>query len=242
MSLGTRRGDTGPECAPTEYDLSMQGNAVYRPPCENTAEMGRTKNLLAVALLSAAALASATLTAYWLSILARGDWKYPELILPICAAGLVALLIVGIITRICTHGRNKLAMLRLAVVLLAGCSVAASGVFFGALDNCRLSCGTHVKTQSKSPSGNWTAIYFTEKCVSVARYCPTIWHVSVVGASDHSANTMGKVFSIDNDPSVELEWKSDNLLLIRYWPAAGVLRRREGVGAVRIEFQPFPIL
>ena len=204
--------------------------------------MRRRWKFISVALLSGLALGSATLTAYWLSILARGAWKYPELLLPICVVGLVAFLILGVIASICIQGRDKLAVLRFAAVLTAVCVMAASGVFFGVLDNCRLSCGTRIKVESKSPTGHWKAIWFTEKCASVARYCPTISHVSVVREAEHSVGAVGNAFSIDTDLGVELEWKSDDLLLIRYWPLARVLRRTDGVGAVRIEYLPFAVL
>ena len=139
---------------------------------------------ISVALLSILALTTATLTAYSFSILSRGEWEYRELIAPICTAGLVTLLLLGLIATVCTRGRSSRTTAGLTLLLIAACSMLTAGVFFGVLDNCRLRCGTRPKMELKSPTGRWTAVWLIESCPSTSRYCPTISHVIVVAEAE----------------------------------------------------------
>jgi hypothetical protein len=50
------------------------------------------------------------------------------------------------------------------------------------------------------------------------------------------------VFGVDMDGGVELQWQSEDRLLIRYWGPARVLRREDRAGAVRTEYLPIAAL
>lgn len=91
--------------------------------------------------------------------------------------------------------------------------------------------------KSKSPTGQWSAILLSEKCMSATRYCPAISHVAVV-ANARQPRVSESAFSIESASMVELTWKSDSRLIIRYWPLGRILKRTNTVGPVQIEYQP----
>lgn len=192
--------------------------------------MQRTGNLAWTVVLSTVALVCATLTAYWTSVWWRGAKQYHELIAPMCVSAIVAILMLLIVAALHSGRRGRWAVARLSALLMVGCAAAASGVFFAVLDNCRLSCGTRLRAESRSPNGRTNAMLLLQSCSSVARYCPTISHVSVVGGSTSSSRITQTVFSLGADGGVELQWKAEDQLLIRYWPLARVL---EGPSRVR---------
>ena len=187
------------------------------------------------------ALVCATLTAYWTSIWWRGSKQYHEFIAPMCVSAIVAILVLLGVAALHRGRRGRWGFAGLSALLIIACAGAASGVFFEVLDNCRLSCETRLRAESRSPNGRTNARLLLESCSSVARYCPPISHVSVVSESTGSAITQ-TVFSLDADGGVEFQWKAEDQLLIRYWPWARVLRREGQVGSVRIEYLPIPVL
>lgn len=194
-----------------------------------------------IVLLAVFAAGTSLATAYSFSILARGAWKDRELVVPICAAALATILALSFISALCTGTRHLWITAGVTVALTVACGAVTTGLFFGVLENCHLSCGTKTKAISRSPSGRWSAIWRTEDCVSATRYCPTISRVFVVPQPEQR-RVSEIAFSIETDSGVELEWKSDRRLLIRYWPLSRILKRTNTVGTVRIEYQPIPIL
>jgi hypothetical protein len=188
--------------------------------------------------LFALAVVIGSIAAYLLSILWRGDWKYSEMIAPIILAAVATLALLAIVAVIATRrGRTRnAAMLISGLVLVCGAVVAC--VFFGVLDNCRLSCGPVFDAVVKSPTGQWTAIRFSTKCTAIARYCPAMANVSIVNESERLVGTEGIVFRTSPDTYTELSWKSDDVLLIRYGPGPRILRHEHAIGRVKIEYLP----
>ena len=181
------------------------------------------------------------MAAYRLSVLWRGQWKYRELIAPTCASALAAGLLFAVIAVVQKGRRNIGAIVRLTLLSTAICGVVATGAFFALLDNCSLSCGQMIKSQSDSPSGRWRAVLYSTNCVSVARYCPSVSHISVV-SNTQTALDKGDVFT-GPDLAVDMEWKSDQVLLIRgYWKNDRVARQVHSIGPVRIEYLPIGLL
>jgi hypothetical protein len=189
-------------------------------------------------LFLAFAIGCATLTGYLLSILWLGEWKYRELIAPIWVTTIAVIASAAVVAVINQKQRNLFAIAGLTAVIVAGCVVVATSLFFGILANCNLSCGTRIEAESRSPTGLWRAVRFSTNCTSIARYCRPIAHVSIVSEGQAPRGNTGNAFSIDATDGVELLWKSDQLLLIRYPLGSRVLRQEKAVGAVRVEYLP----
>ena len=185
-------------------------------------------------LLLGFAVGCATLTGHLLSILWLGDWKYRELIAPICTSA-IAVVASSAGAAVFYKGGGKLrAIAGHTAVIVAGCCIAAMGLFFGILANCNLSCGTRIEAETKSPTGQWRAVRFSRNCVSVARYCRPILHVSIVSEGQSPGGNTGNAFSVDTFDGVDLVWKSDWLVLIRYPAGSQVLRHEDLVVILRI--------
>jgi len=198
--------------------------------------MRRYGTLLLTLLLAVAALGCGVLAAYSLSILRWGEWKYPELYAPISGAailGLLALFGMGLINR---RERGTGAVIRFTVLATAVCCVTTVGLSLALLSNCTLSCGNKVLAQNQSPSGRYKAVSFARNCVAATGYCPSVSSVSVLGATETLPAGEGNVFTLMAGDGVELEWKSDTVLLVRY-SAGRFLRRQERVGHILIEYQ-----
>lgn len=206
--------------------------------CNNVAGMGRTRKLICTALLLGLAIGCATLSGYLLSILWLGEWKYRELIALISGTAIAAVLSAAAAAVIHKGRRNWRAVSWLTAMIIAGCGVAATGLFFGVLANCDLSCGTRIEAESMNPTGQWRAVLFSRNCISVARYCHPIANVSIVSEGRTPIENGGNAFRVDAIGGVELVWKSDQLILIRYPDGARILRQEKTVGAVRIEYLP----
>jgi hypothetical protein len=201
--------------------------------------MGGSQKLFFTAVLSPLALGCAIVTAYWLSILWRGAWKYRELMLPVFVLAAVTSPLVVVIAVIHSGRHGMRAVVMWTAVLMAGCAAVAGGVFFAVLDNCRLSCGTRIRAVFQSPSGRQKAIWAVETCHSAARYCPAISHVLVGSVKDSAAKN---ALSIEADDEVTLHWESDNVLRIDAPGPARVLSHTDTVGAVRIVYRPVGFL
>ena len=203
--------------------------------------MSRQLKLIANALLSSVAVACATWFGYVLSVLSSGAWKYRELLPSLygtVTATLGSLFIVAVILK----GRNHRAVAGIWATSIVACSVAATIIFFGVLANCRLCCERRIKTDLTSPNGRWRAVQFVEACRAMARFCPAVTHVSILGSGDRLPGAEGNAFRVESDYPVDLTWKSDQLLVIHYSPSVPVLRRRSAVGTVRVQYEAIPIL
>jgi hypothetical protein len=97
---------------------------------------------LSTAIMSALALACATLAAYCSSILWRGAWVYRVFLAPISGATMAAILLLAIVAfiRRC-----------LTTALTVGCGLGAAAIFFAVLDNCRLSCEPTIESRMEEP-------------------------------------------------------------------------------------------
>jgi hypothetical protein len=177
-----------------------------------------------------------------LSVLSRGEWKYRELVAPTCALAAVSILSTIILAAIYWRRRGALSVVALAGVFTLVSGAVASGIFFGVLENCHLSCGTRIRARLQSPNGHATATWSVESCTSTTRACPPISLISVSEHFDHTSEAEQNVFSINTDDGVEMQWQSDYSLLIRYWPLARALDRKERIGNVRIQYQEIPVL
>jgi len=191
--------------------------------------------ITSVVLLSVLALGSATFAGYLFSILRMGRWAYPELVAPLCGSVVAATLAPSVIALINRRQRGIAAVVRLAALWTLGCFTAAAGVFFGLLANCSLSCETKIVAESRSPNGRWKAVSFSKSCDAVARYCAPVSYVSVLPAREGLPGGDGNLFSIVAVVGMELEWKSDDRLLVRYF-SGRVLRQQKRVGEVRVEY------
>jgi hypothetical protein len=197
--------------------------------------MREVGKLASIALLSVLALGCATLAGYLVSILWAGRWAYPELVAPICGSVVAATIALGVIAFLYMRHRGIAAVVRLTALLTLGCFTVSAGLFFVVLANCSLSCGNKIVAESPSPNGRWKAVSFSRNCVATAGYCPTVSNVSVFAASEGLPEGEGNVFSIDAHDGIDLEWKSADVLLVRYYPAR-VLRQETWVGDVRVEY------
>ncbi|HKX00076.1 MAG TPA: hypothetical protein VJN43_20210 [Bryobacteraceae bacterium] len=199
--------------------------------------MRRAAYVAGILSASAIALGAATAAGYVLSVLQEGGWKYTELIAPICGLVMIVALAAGIAGYITGRNRGVRAIVRMAGLLTLGYCAAAAGLYFAALSNCRLSCGNKVLTEARSPDGRWKAVTFSRNCVAVTRYCPPLLNVSVLQVSQKLPEGEGNVFTIDFAGGVAvLKWKSDNLLVVGY-SMAPVLRQKERVGDIHVEYQ-----
>ena len=205
--------------------------------CDNTRGMSHAGKLVSIVLLSVFALGLATLAEYLFSILWIGEWAYLELIAPICASVVAATLALGIVASINRRHRGIAAVVRLAALLSLGCFTSAAGLFFVVLANCSLSCGNKIVAESRSPNGRWKAVSFSRNCYATARYCPPVTHVSVLPVTEELPGGDGNVFSIDAVDGIDLAWKSDDVLLVRYF-SGPVLRKQKQIGDVRVEYMP----
>ncbi len=177
--------------------------------------------------LSALSVTCATLCTYITSLAWRGEWKYPELIAPICALAAAALLAaIG-----AAHA------LRRKALIMLGCPAVAAAVFFLLLANCRLSCVNTTIAESPSPDGQWRAIWLPENCTAAARNCPPISHVLLIRSTNAQPPERQEAFTIAESDGVRLEWKSKDLLRVYYPAWTGVLRKRDRIGAVRLEYR-----
>jgi len=194
------------------------------------------RTLLLTLPLSIVALGCWVLTAYLLSVLSWGDWEYSELIAPSVGsaiAGLLALIGAGYVHR---RDRGSGAVVRFTAVATVVNSALAVGFFFVCLSNCTLSCGNKTLSQSLSPNGRLKAVLFSRTCVAAARYCPSVSSVSVLAADDALPAGEGNVVAFVGDVGVDLQWKSDGLLLVRYPAIARVLRQYRRSGDVQIQY------
>ena len=147
-------------------------------------------------------------------------------------ASFAAIIAVAVIAR----GRNNSrGVLALTVLLIIGWGAAVSGVFFGVLDNCSLSCGTTIRSVTKSPTGQWTAVWFTSDCVSLARYCPPVSHLSIVKRADSVMGTKGNVLSIKGD-YLQLYWESGERLRVDY-SGDRIIRKRSSFEDVQVIYR-----
>jgi hypothetical protein len=110
-------------------------------------------------LLLALAISFATLTGYLLSILWLGEWKYRELLAPIFGAAIAVVASAAVVAVMYKGRRNLLTVACLTAVIVAASGVVATGLFFGFLGNCNLSCGTKIEAESTSPSGHWRVFF-----------------------------------------------------------------------------------
>ncbi len=197
----------------------------------------RGRIVLTVAL-AVFAVGCATLAELLCSILWRGEWKYSELVAPICGAAVAgALALTG--TAFMLRGRSGIgAVIRSGALLTLACVAVSACLFFSLLENCGLSCGNRVIDESRSPSGQWTAVLSMESCTATARYCPPISHVVLLNHREDLPRRQAQAFSLTDGGGLRLEWKSDNLLLISYPAWSKVLVKRDRVGSVRLEYRP----
>jgi hypothetical protein len=99
--------------------------------------------------LAICAIGLATFAGYLLSILWQGQWKYPELVVPTVGTATAAVLAVAVIAVIKRRHRGTGAIVRMTVLLIAGCNLSAAGLFFLLLANCSLSCGNRIMADVK---------------------------------------------------------------------------------------------
>ncbi len=121
--------------------------AVHRPQCDNMAEMNWHIRVVLVAALSIVALGFAILTAYLLSTLLLGEWKYTELFLPTATALLASLFAAIGASFVLRRQAGVASIVRTAALLIAACGTLAGGIYFGLLANCGLSCGETVESE-----------------------------------------------------------------------------------------------
>ena len=194
----------------------------------------------ATVFLAIMALACAISAAYLLSILRLGQWQYLGVAVAFIATALMAVLALVGVAAITTRGHGNHSTVRRASLLVLTYA-AASGASFLLLVNCSLSCGNRILAETRSPNGNWKAVWYLRQCVSPTRYCPHVSFVSILRADEPLPNTEGNAFSVAADDGVRLRWKADDLLLISYPGFVGVdrsLRQKDQVGIVRVEYLP----
>jgi uncharacterized integral membrane protein len=178
------------------------------------------------------------LAAYVGAILQRGEWKYPELIVPICGSAVAGALAVGGAAFIHIRRSGRDAFIRSSALLMVACLAVSAGLFFALFANCSLSCSNRVVAESKSPDGQWTAVWSLETCTASARYCPSISRVVVVGSGDHVPRRYSEAFSATSSDGVLLQWKTNHLLVISYPAETRILLKQTQVGTVRLEYMP----
>jgi hypothetical protein len=87
-----------------------------------------------------------------------------------------------------------------------------------------LSCGNTLVAEFPSPTGQVRAAVFVRDCGATTDYCT---HVSLLGPADHLKDDAGNVLVVDSDhgrapaalrrgPDVQVTWKADTLLVLRY--------------------------
>jgi hypothetical protein len=201
-----------------------------------TVTRARLRVILAT-VLSTFAVGCMTLAAYLYSI-EWGALKHPELMAAVCGSAAAAVLAIGGAAFIISRRLGIGAVVRSCVLLTAGCCAVTATLFLSLLANCRLSCGNRVVAESKSPDGEWTAIWLLESCAAAARYCPPISHIVLLRDGERLPGGEGEAFSVRSADGVGLEWKSNDRLVISYAAWTKVLRKRSRVGIVRLEYLP----
>lgn len=204
--------------------------------------MKRYSKLVVCIGLCLLSVAGGSFGSYLLSVLWRGDWKYREIILPLSVTVLGVIAVLMTIAFIARGRHNARGVIALTMVLIPSCGLIVSGIFFGVLDNCHLSCGTNVRFESKSPTSEWKAVWFSRDCVSAARYCPPISHVSIVKQSDSDIGSEGNAFSIAGHGGLELRWDANDRIRIEYWAGDRVLRKQSNVRSIQVVYRPIGMM
>lgn len=198
--------------------------------------MGRYWRSSSTVPLAIVALTCATFAVYLFSILWQGHWKYHELLpwLSLAAiGGIISLVIIAFILR-----QGLAAVSRLTALLIMLCSTSAAGIFYGVLANCHLSCGSRIISEVPNRTGKVKAVWFSRKCVAMAKYCPSLSYVSIIKRDETLPNTEGETLTIDVYDGLRLEWKSDDRLVVWYPGPARVLRHQAVADGIHFEYRP----
>jgi hypothetical protein len=195
-----------------------------------------SRKSLVTVLLALFALICSIVTAYIFSIQWWGGWRYPELIAPICGSTVAGVLAIAVMAAIGGRQREGAKTLR-AILMMGACYMATAGLSFAVLANCSVSCGERTIEAVQSPSRLWRAIWTSQDCTAIARYCPSISKVTILRSGEATSNSQ-EVFSIAEADGLQLEWKSDNLLLISYMAGMRILRKDNRAGVVQNKYLP----
>lgn len=186
--------------------------------------------------LSIFAVGCATLAAYLSSILAV-EWKDSELTAAIGGDLLAGVLALSAAAFILSGRSGIFAVVRSAALLIVGTCAVTAGLYFTLLANCRLSCSARVVARSKSPDGHSTAVWSEESCVAAARHCPSISRLKVPRNGEELEQMQDEVMSVVGDVHLELDWMSNDRLVISHWGSGRVRHRQNRVGTVRLEYR-----
>ncbi len=109
-------------------------------------------------------------------------------------------------------------------------------------------CSNRMITEVKSPRASHKAVLFERDCGATTGF---VIHVSLLRASDVLPSGKGNVFVADDDhgraplahqgkTNIDLCWRTERDLLIRYPERARIFLRATEVDAVRISYEPIP--
>src|SRR4051794_31654915 len=97
-----------------------------------------------------------------------------------------------------------------------------------------------------SPDHRWKAVSFARLCAVPSPKCHTVTGVSVLAATQVFPDREADVLSLDDGGSnlsgngqhieVKLKWQRNNLLVVWYPGPARILRQKNKIGAIRIQF------
>ncbi|MDO9316501.1 MAG: hypothetical protein Q7T97_18360 [Burkholderiaceae bacterium] len=135
----------------------------------------------------------------------------------------------------------------IAITALLICSVLGVGVL--ALFYClgESLCGNRIVSEVIAPNKRLKATVFRRDCGATDGFST---QVSVISAFDQLPNKSGNAFSADTNhgaapqaeadgPIVQVEWQSDNALVIRHHPAARVFTQRKEVDEVQLSYDRY---
>jgi hypothetical protein len=126
---------------------------------------------------------------------------------------------------------------------MVGSGLAAGGVFYGLMANCRLSQTVKIIEQKSSPDGSYVAVHLENGCEAFVGYCPSAYQVRLIRDGENPTNGGTVLFEYpEGTDDATVVWLSNQTLQVSCSSQNRLRLHDKQIGSVRVRFVTIGIL